>query len=121
MAKSYAKKEKKYIHAAAADYTLGAPMKNLNCSLETTFLGIPASLCTEISSYNLKVCCRERLTTSSKAQVIQSSDKLIHNPRFFSFPNSFQEAQLGIREEKKEFFNGYFTDAADFKKNLVVS
>lgn len=97
------RRKKKYIHVAAADYTLGAHVKNLNCNLETTFLGIPAPLFTEISSYNLKVCCRERLTKSSKAQVIQSSDKLIHNPLFFTFPNSFEEAQSESEKKKRGF------------------
>lgn len=67
MVKSYAKKEKKYIHAADIDYILGAHVKNLNCNLKTTFRGIPAPLFTKISSYNLKVCCRERFTMCSKA------------------------------------------------------
>lgn len=68
-------------------------------------------------SYNPKICCRERHTKSSKAQVVQSSAKHIQNPfEVLFFSNSFNE--VDYESEKKITSNGYFTDAASFKKNL---
>lgn len=81
----------------------------------------PYYLLTFQVTYHLKICCRERHTKSSKAQVIQSSAKQTQNPfEVFIFPNSFKEVYYES-EKKKRFFNGYFIDAASFKKNLVVS
>lgn len=78
-------------------------MKKLSCNLEKQHFQVlqPNYLLIFQVSYNLKICCRERHTKSSKAQVVQSSAKHVQNPfEVLIFPNSFNEVDYGSEKKK---------------------